>query len=245
MANDLELKVVQFSRALKKYETHKRYGYTHLVCSCLIVLLQMGSLILVFLEPTFSMSKCLLSIPLAYVLADFINGLIHMFMDNNTRYKSPLGPFIAAFHLHHAKPIYQKRPLLQVYFHESGFKLWLVVYLLIIILLQIFVPINSIGYLIGTFFAVFSSLAEVSHYLCHNSNSKKGVIAWLQRNRFLLYKPYHSHHHRSDNIQYAFLNGMTDSLLNIIARYCYKGYKNHADLHISIYIKNFKEKCDQ
>ena len=66
------------------------------------------------------------------------------------------------------------------------------------------------------------------------------MIAWLQSKRILLYKPYHLQHHRDDNIQYAFLNGMTDSLLNIIARYCFKGYKNHADLHVSLYIKRTK-----
>jgi hypothetical protein len=237
MANDLELKVVQFSRALKKYETRKRYRYIHLACAYWIVLLQVGSLILIFQEPTISLKKCLLSIPLAYILADFFNGLTHMIMDNNTRYQSLFGPFIAVFHLHHAKLKYQTRPLLHVYFYESGFKLWLVVYLFILILLQLFVPLNSIWYLIGAFFAVFSSFAEVSHYLCHNFNKKKGVIAWLQRNRFLLYKPYHLNHHRADNIQYAFLNGVSDFLLNIIARYCYKGYKNHADVHVAYYIK--------
>jgi hypothetical protein len=240
METDLELKTDQFSLALKKYETHKRYSYIHFACALFIVLSQIASLILVFSQPSRSFSPYLL----AYLLADFFNGLTHMIMDNNTQYQSALGPFIAAFHLHHAKLQYKTRPLFAVYFYESGFKLWLVVYLFTLILLQLFFPHNGVGYLVATFFAVFSSVAEVSHYLCHNFNSKKGVVAWLQRNRVLLYKPYHVQHHREDNIQYAFLNGMTDFLLNLIARHCFNGYKNHADLHVAHHIKRTPFKTD-
>ena len=46
---------------------------------------------------------------------------------------------------------------------------------------------------------------------------------------------HHKHHHLSDNINYAFLNGITDPILNKIALYLYNGYKNNADLHVLAY----------
>ena len=46
---------------------------------------------------------------IAYILTDFINGLVHMYMDNNAHYSSIIGPLIAAFHLHHRQPQYKDR----------------------------------------------------------------------------------------------------------------------------------------
>lgn len=238
----IDLKVKEFSLALNKYETQKKYFYIHLVCASLVVFLQALSFSLIFLDAKFSWLQLLISIPVAFILADFINGLIHMIMDNNTHYTSIVGPLIAVFHLHHAKLKYLPKPVPLIYFHESGFKIWLAVYLCILVFLQVFFNIAVMWLLIGAFFAVFSSMAEVSHYLCHNYNNQKGFIAWLQKNHILLNKSHHLPHHREDNIQYAFLNGLTDPVLNLIAASCCKGYKNHADFHVALYTRDLS-KC--
>ena len=58
--------------------------------------------------------------------------------------------------------------------------------------------------------------------------------------RILLSKKHHMKHHLKDNTNYAFLNGMTDFSINIIAKHLYNGYKNNSDLHVLAY--NNKEK---
>ena len=172
---------------------------------------------------------------LAYVLTDFINGFIHMYMDNNTGYNSIIGPFIAAFHMHHKQQRYKTRNPVVVYFIESGSKFWLVGYLGILICIQhtiyTFVHLNLFLVAIG----IFSSFAEVSHYWCHNSDKNNLIVSKLQKLRILLPKKHHRDHHIKDNVNYAFLNGITDPLLNILAKYLYGGYKNNADLHALAY----------
>ena len=41
----------------------------------------------------------------AYLLTDLINGLVHMYMDNNDRHDSLAGPLFANFYLHHKIPV--------------------------------------------------------------------------------------------------------------------------------------------
>lgn len=173
------------------------------------------------------------SLVLAFLMADFINGLVHMYMDKTDNYQSIAGPLIANFHLHHKKPKYQQKPLYLVYFHENGSKIWLVVYLLFILLLTF--KLQQHSFVLYTFFyiGIFSSLAEVSHYLCHNSNSK--VVEFLASIGLLLSKEHHILHHRNDNTNYAFLNGASDPIINWIARQYSHGYKFHSDLHYKFY----------
>jgi len=45
-------------------------------------------------------------------------------------------------------------------------------------------------------------------------------------------------HHRLDNVNYAFLNGMTDPLINWIAAVYYHGYQKTTDQHTALYIKD-------
>ncbi len=171
----------------------------------------------------------------AYILADFISGIVHMYMDNNTNYKSIIGPFIAAFHLHHKQPKYKNRNPLVVYFIESGSKFWLAGYLVILVYLQykieLFYYLNLLLVAIGG----FSSFAEVSHYWCHNADKNNRIINKLQRAKILLPRSHHKNHHIKDNTHYAFLNGITDSFVNIIAKCFYSGYKNNSDLHVLAY----------
>ncbi|MDO8803076.1 MAG: fatty acid desaturase CarF family protein [Elusimicrobiota bacterium] len=81
---------------------------------------------------------------------------------------------------------------------------------------------------------MLSSVAEVSHYLAHNSNSP--VAGFLARTGLLLPKRRHARHHLEDNVSYTFLNGATDPLVDMIARRYSAGYKNGTDLHYSKYI---------
>jgi hypothetical protein len=172
----------------------------------------------------------------AYIVTDFVNGLVHMYMDNNTNYTSWVGPFVSAFHLHHSKPIYAKRHPIKVYFYESGTKFWLLAYLLVLAIFQKKLCLYY-GLEFGLVcFGILSSVAEVSHYWCHNATRKNKIIRILQKYRILLSKQHHAAHHMSDNTHYAFLNGITDPLLNVISKHCYDGYKNHSDKHTAAYI---------
>jgi sterol desaturase/sphingolipid hydroxylase (fatty acid hydroxylase superfamily) len=173
------------------------------------------------------------SILVAYVLTDFLNGLVHMFMDNNDRYDSVPGPLIANFHMHHKIPQYKRNNLLIVYFNETGSKVWLVGYLLAVLLL-LEVGLDPVALYVLVYIGILSSVAEVSHYLCHSSTAKTSIF--LGNIGILLSKRHHAKHHLEDNTSYAFLNGFTDPLLNHIAARLYKGYKQTTDLHYRQYV---------
>jgi sterol desaturase/sphingolipid hydroxylase (fatty acid hydroxylase superfamily) len=116
---------------------------------------------------------------------------------------------------------------------ETGSKVWLVGYLVLIIALLHIFPVYPILAHFLVYVGVLSSFAEVSHYLCHTSNSR--VILLFSQCGLLLSKRHHAHHHLEDNVNYAFLNGWTDQLLNQIARQLYPGYKNTTDVHFAYY----------
>jgi uncharacterized protein YccT (UPF0319 family) len=55
----------------------------------------------------------------------------------------------------------------------------------------------------------------------------------------LLSRNHHKKHHQNDNQNYAFLNGMSDPILNVVADILYAdGYKNQSDLHFETYENN-------
>lgn len=232
----IDPKIRAFQQAMDAYYTHDFYQHMGLLVSILVISLQAITTLAVILDLQ-GTSPLTLIIPFlcAYVLTDFINGLVHMLMDNNSHYSSIVGPFIAAFHLHHLKPKYGNKHALKVYFYESGTKFWLVGYLVILALIQwtCHIPIGLHVCLVSM--GVLSSIAEVSHFWCHNSDPENVVISFLQKTRVLLSKSHHRIHHTVDNKNYAFLNGMTDPLLNIISAWLFDGYKNNTDQHAKAY----------
>ena len=169
----------------------------------------------------------------AYPITDFVNGLVHMYMDNNDRYNSTAGPLIANFHMHHKIPQYKKHNLLVVYFMESGSKIWLAVYLLALLLMVGVPHLNPVVLHILVYIGILSSFAEVSHYLCHSSIST--LAGLLGGCGLFLSKRHHARLHLQDNSNYAFLIGLSDPLINIIAAKYYKGYKQNTDLHFAYY----------
>ncbi len=173
------------------------------------------------------------AILVAWVLTDFVNGLVHMYMDNNDRYDSLAGPLVANFHLHHKTPRYKPNNLPVVYFVESGSKVWLVPCLTGVALLTMIDGISPLLLHILVYTGILSSVAEVSHYLCHTSASP--LAGFLGNCGILLSKRHHSVHHLQDNVSFAFLNGITDPILDRIATRFSKGYKNNTDLHYADY----------
>ena len=166
----------------------------------------------------------------AYFLTDLLNGIIHMIMDHHENYTAFYGPLVAHFHLHHQTPKYTPRFLPIVYFNETGAKIWLLPYLMLLV----FAPVASpFLMLVLIFIGVLSSVAEVSHYLCHTSDSR--LVAVLGRMGILLSRRHHTPHHEQDNTNYAFLNGASDPLINFIARRYYSGYKGTTDQHFVTY----------
>jgi hypothetical protein len=154
-------------------------------------------------------------------------------MDNNENYESIAGPLIANFHLHHKTPKYRDNNLFIVYFNETGSKIWLVFYLTVLAVLFHVPDINPVLLYMLTYIGILSSIAEVSHYLCHNSNS--AVVKFLIRIKLLLSKKEHARHHVKDNVSYTFLNGLTNPLVDYIAKMFFAGYKNKTDLHYARY----------
>jgi hypothetical protein len=238
---NVHLKTAEFNQAMQRYNSSTLYTRLERMNSILVLSLQAAILINVLQTYDGSSFITLLSaFVIAYILTDFVNGLMHMYMDNNTAYTSIIGPFVSSFHLHHSRIQYTKRHPLKIYFYESGTKFWLLAYLIGVTtaqhLLNLNYPLNLGLVSIG----ILSSVAELSHYWCHNATRKNKIVSLLQKYRLLLSKKHHATHHRDDNTHYAFLNGMTDPLLILISHYFYAGYKNHADKHTRAYIKQTK-----
>jgi sterol desaturase/sphingolipid hydroxylase (fatty acid hydroxylase superfamily) len=233
MSDTLTDKQAQFNAAMERYARMPVYRWTGRVTSLVNVALQIGIAVLV-LPQSIGPIRQWLTLLAAYVLADFVNGWVHLYMDNSDNYDSATGPFFASFHLHHRTPRYRRRPLLLVYYQESGSKLWLaIVEMAMITGIRLGVFSGVVAYLM-LYFAVLSSVAEVCHYRCHVAQTKFGRL--LGSVGIILSSRYHARHHREDNVQYAFLNGMTDPLLNLIARKFYPGYKITTDRHYARFV---------
>lgn len=231
-------KIAEFNLAMQRYSNKSIYICLERITSIGVLGFQISTLIhLLWAYKGTGFILIISAVILAYILADLVNGLVHLYMDNNTQYNSIAGPFISSFHLHHLRPRYTIRHPLQVYFYESGTKFWLLAYLIGVFLIQHYS--HHLAFSLNIFLVftgIFSSIAEVSHYWCHATKTNK-FIRFLQKYGVLLSKQHHSAHHQGDNINYAFLNGVSDPLINKIAHYYYAGYKNNADKHTAAYIK--------
>jgi sterol desaturase/sphingolipid hydroxylase (fatty acid hydroxylase superfamily) len=229
---NLQLKQKEFNSAMYKYTNRKIYKLFGKLISIINVSLQIYLLYLLT-QIQIGVVWNIIAFLVAFVLTDFVNGIVHMIMDHISDYSSVAGPLIANFHLHHQKPVYKKSNVLLVYFNESGAKVWLAGYLFIVCLLFTFFNPNPVAACVLIYFGILSSIAEVSHYLCHMSDS--GLCMFLSKIGVLLSKGHHFKHHLKDNTNYAFLNGCSDPLINLIAgRFC-KGYKNTTDRHFARY----------
>ena len=228
----LELKQRQFNAAMELYERKKRYVLIGRFVAITNISLQ-----------TYLLSRALLlsigfawqiaAIIAAYLITDFMNGMVHLYMDHNDNYESWAGPLIANFHLHHRTPRYQDNNAFIVYFNETGSKVWLILYLAAVAVLFQLPIINPVLLYTLTYIGILSSIAELSHYLAHNSNS--AFCMFLARIKLLLPKRLHATHHLQNNVSYTFLNGVTDPLVNSIAGRFYPGYKITTDLHYATY----------
>lgn len=232
MPLELTAKQQQFNAAMERYTSHQ--GYALFGTAVSIANLSLQSWLLWCTWPlSIGLGGQLIAILSAWLLADFINGLVHMYMDNNDSYDSVFGPLIANFHLHHKTPLYQPKNLAVVYFVESGSKVWMVPCLAALLPLTTSARISPLLLHILVYAGVLSSVAEVSHYLCHTSVSPVAIFSG--NCGILLSKRHHAAHHLRDNVNYAFLNGLTDPLINVIASRCSRGYKQNTDLHYAAY----------
>lgn len=214
------------------YESRGRYKLFGKFVAVAIVSMQ-AFLLFRVLDLSIGPVRQLAALAAAYLLADFVNGLVHLYSDHMDDYGSIGGPLVANFHLHHKRPRYKDNNLAVMYFNESGSKVWLVPCLAAICWLSFRPGVNPALLTALVYAGILSSVAEVSHYLAHNSVSP--VAAFLARAGLLLDKKRHARHHLEDNVGYTFLNGLTDPLVDRIARKFYTGYKNGTDLHYAKY----------
>jgi hypothetical protein len=233
MNSQWSAKQIDFYTAMMKYEKNIFYKNFTIIIAFINTILT-TFLLIKTLNSELSLIQYTIILIATFFLADFINGLVHLIMDHLDHYDSYAGPFIANFHLHHDKPLYSYSKISYVYFYESGHKIWLAIMLLLIAFFALTNVLHN-SWIIAfiTFFAIWSCIAEVSHYLCHNSSSR--VVLILQKYWLLLPKEHHIKHHRQDNINYAFLNGSTDFLINVIAKKFFNGYQTKTDNHIDFY----------
>lgn len=232
----IESKQRSFLKAINLYNHQKKYQLVNRSVSVFVLMLHLIVCVNLLHDlnvpsVTVPFHKIIIIFAIAYIVTDLINGLIHLFMDNNDNYESVFGPFIAYFHMHHKNIKYSHSSAIYVFFYESGFKIWLFYYLLLVLLMQMQIVMNIYINLLMVCFGLLSSFAEVSHYWCHNSRGNP-VIQCLQKLRIILPMKHHSRHHLNDNVNYAFLNGMTDPIINVIAKLVCRGYKMHTDLHV-------------
>lgn len=229
---DLELKQEQFNAAMELYTGRKRYLLFGRSVAAANISLQV---FLLYRVSGFSIGPALqlAAFAAAYLLADLLNGLVHLYSDHMDDYGSLGGPLIANFHLHHKRPRYRDYSLPVVYFNESGSKVWLVPCLCALAWLSGRPGADPVLLCTLAYAGVLSSVAEVSHYLAHNSVSP--VADFLARAGLLLGKRRHTRHHLEDNVSYAFLNAFTDPLVDLVAAKFYPGYKNGTDLHYAKY----------
>lgn len=228
---ELTAKQQQFNAAMERYTAGSGYlAFGWLVATVnialqLTLLLRVWPLSLGLWQP--------LVLVAAWFVADFVNGLVHMVMDNAEHYTGLTGPLVANFHLHHKIPRYRQHRLAVVYFFESGSKLWLAVYLAGVAWWWPTLQQSPFLAWLLVDIGILSSVAEVSHYLCHNSMSP--LARRLGDCGILLGKRHHARHHLENNVSYAFLNGLTDPLIDPIARRLYPGYRITTDLHYAAY----------
>ena len=227
---ELSEKQMQFNAAMERYQRLSRYEIFNTSVSTANVSLQVYLMYRIWPHPI-GLAWQGVALLVAFVLTDLVNGLVHMVMDNSDRYDSIFGPFIANFHLHHKVMQYKKRNLVVVYCNESGSKVWLVGYLAAVCLLLGRSGTHPLALHVLVYVGILSSVAEVSHYLCHSSDS--ALAMRLGNMRVLLPKRHHARHHLEDNKNYAFLNGCTDPLLNLFAAVLFKGYKHTTDTHFA------------
>jgi hypothetical protein len=228
----IELKQKQFNAAMELYEGKKRYKLFGVFVAIANIALQIYTLALAF-KLSIGLGRQIVCLIAAYLITDFVNGLVHLYMDHNDNYESWGGPLVANFHLHHRTPRYQDNNLFVVYFNETGSKVWLVFYLAAVVVLFHLPAVSPILLYTLTYIGVLSSVAELSHYLAHNSNA--AFFIFLTRIKLLLPKRQHATHHLQDNVSYTFLNGVSDPLVDSIARRYFPGYKSNTDLHYARY----------
>jgi len=207
---DLAEKQHQFNAAIERYNTRAGYKLFNIAVSSVNISLQIWLLWQLRTVPISAAGQAA-ALLISWLLADFV----------------------ANFHLHHKIPRYTPRSLPVVYFIETGFKVWLAPFLVVTALLAGSSWLPPLLLHILVYSGILSSVAEVSHYLCHNSVSPLAML--LGDCRLLLSKKHHAVHHLQDNVSYAFLNGLTDPLLNPIARRFFRGYKQNTDLHFATY----------
>jgi len=217
-------------RALRRYHGDRFYRHLGRAVSAAVLLGQAALIMASTMHPTGWLAGMLAFLAALFV-ADLVNGLVHMWMDHNARYTGWSGPLVAAFHLHHLRLRYEEKALWRVYVHESGFKLWLPPTLALLMAAHLWLDFPPVVLRFSACFAVLSSVAELSHFLCHNRDA--GLPRRLGRLGLLLDKGRHARHHREDNVSYAFLNGWSNPILDWVAARVYAGYKQGTDLHVA------------
>ncbi|MEK7394435.1 MAG: hypothetical protein AAB214_17905 [Fibrobacterota bacterium] len=171
-------KQMEFLGAIERYESVPVYKFLGFLTSSANVAMQAWLLVLT-MGVRSGMWLDAAPFLAAVLVADFVNGVVHLAMDHASGYDCAIGPIVANFHMHHRISVYRRRNLFLVYFRESGFKF-------------------RLPRLVG---AVRCRPVQVAPLRAE------------------------------DNLNYAFLNGWSDPVINWIAKLCHGGCKRTTDLH--------------
>lgn len=129
----------------------------------------------------------------AYLLTDFLSGVLHWLQDRYLRRDWPvIGPILVVPNeLHHAEP---------AAFTRDGFLIrnWASFLVAIIVALGLLAT-GTLNWFTGTFAASSALLPTQAHYWAHRAPQLNGpVITWLQRVGVIQSQRHHFTHHRGD-----------------------------------------------
>jgi len=171
--------------------------------------------------PAWGLALLVLSLPMAYYLADLLTGLIHWVCDSFGSEHTPLwGPMLVGpFRRHHRDPLQITRISLLENLGASALAgdgvLWL--WSPWSADLDATVP-GLAGRLLALWVIVFAVLSNLLHRWSHLPVSRRPAwMRWAQRHHLLLNSQSHGRHHRRPRrVNYCILSGWANPLANRI-----------------------------
>ncbi len=166
---------IGFAQAMMRYETRPIYARISRVVAYAVVGLQWVLLVAAWRSALGVVMHGIL-VCAAFVLADFVNGMVHLYMDHQRGYRSFVGPFVAAFHLHHDRPNYTEKPIFRVYLDESGSKIWLAVALVLFGIVAVFFWGCALGAVFCCVFCVLVFMGGGVAFFVPQPQRRLGVV---------------------------------------------------------------------
>uniref|UniRef100_A0A6C0IMK7 Lipid desaturase domain-containing protein n=1 Tax=viral metagenome TaxID=1070528 RepID=A0A6C0IMK7_9ZZZZ len=154
------------------------------------------------------------------ITADFISGLVHIYLDNSkVNYSETIiDYFKIGFQVHHLYPIFQ-----WVYYKDfqPHYEANTIFFINIVMSIVNILTYNS---LLIHYTLYLTLVMQMNHYWCHAIITKKHVpyiVHKLQDFGLLLNYKVHAKHHITFDNSFCFVNGICDPIFNYISKHKY------------------------